>query len=97
MYEVNRDKVAVAFNICGLKRDEAEDDGKNTEILRKAVVTWLDGSLFFLWSYCCFSLYFTLSKSVLLQRIKYEGILKFEHMTASLRWKYSIRYKVLVF
>lgn len=44
MYEVSRDRVAVAFNICALRRTEEENDGKNAETLQKAIVTWFDGT-----------------------------------------------------
>lgn len=37
-------RVAVVFNISGLKQKEEEKDEKNTEIQRQAVVVWLDGT-----------------------------------------------------
>ncbi|KAH6781472.1 hypothetical protein C2S51_006765 [Perilla frutescens var. frutescens] len=42
VYEVDGDRVAVVFNICGLKTKEAEKDVENTETCRQALVTWLD-------------------------------------------------------
>lgn len=43
MCEVNGERVAVAFSICGLKTKEEVKDEKNTETFRQALVTWLDG------------------------------------------------------
>ncbi|KAH6801453.1 P-loop containing nucleoside triphosphate hydrolases superfamily protein [Perilla frutescens var. hirtella] len=42
VYEVKGERVAVVFNICGLKTTKAEKDEGNTETFRQALVTWLD-------------------------------------------------------
>ncbi|KAH6756718.1 hypothetical protein C2S53_000808 [Perilla frutescens var. hirtella] len=42
VYEVKGEKVAVVFNICGLKTTRTQKDEGNTETLRQALVTWLD-------------------------------------------------------
>ncbi|KAH6758327.1 hypothetical protein C2S51_018562 [Perilla frutescens var. frutescens] len=42
VYEVKGDKVAVVFNICGLKTTRTQKNEGNTETFRQALVTWLD-------------------------------------------------------
>lgn len=42
VYAVKGERVAVVFNICGLKSKEAEKNETNTETFGQALVTWLD-------------------------------------------------------
>ncbi|KAH6756720.1 P-loop containing nucleoside triphosphate hydrolases superfamily protein [Perilla frutescens var. hirtella] len=42
VYEVDGDRVAVVFNISGLKTKEAEKDVKSTETTQQALVTWVN-------------------------------------------------------
>lgn len=49
VYEVRGERVAVAFNICGLKMKEEEEeeeeyDEKSREKSRQAFLVWLDGT-----------------------------------------------------
>lgn len=44
MHEVNGDKVAVIFNVCGLEKTGAGKDKKSTETTAQETVTWLNGT-----------------------------------------------------
>lgn len=56
VYEVDGKRVAVVFNICGMKTMDAEYEERNTELMQKAIVTWLDGT-YILANCSCFDLF----------------------------------------
>lgn len=44
VYEVKGYTVAVAFNIFGLRKKKADKDEQSPDILRQALLVWLNGT-----------------------------------------------------